>query len=518
MPFRRQFLQWAASGAAGAALGYGGGRMHASAGAPHPVNGPGGPTTDVRTAGLAGDGSTDDGPALARLIDRAPEGSVLHFPPGEYGVSGEIRIRRTLHLRGEGGARFVLLGNPRPGPTLGMFSIAAPDVSFSGLEFSGEGVIAAAENNRFLWWEAGLDNAGGRVNGCVFMHLPGGGSNFNGAVGFGNGAHDGEVAGSVFDSCPGAVFTQGARTRIISCLARSPRDVSFALNGAGCNGASVIGCKVHAPNVPCSIHIGVEEGAAQYLIAHNHVHGVRDGIGIGCVTVAVPDRSTGGVITGNVVDGGGYVSDRPSALLDVGPHYSDVIVTDNHFLNGSTGHGGNALVKLSAASNTFARNVVRRGRATGFAIYVQPAGGRLVLDCNTVDAGGLARCIWVAEGDNGGHPLQCSGNRFENAVEGITTIAARDIPLFLRDDEFPGVSTPVHGPRWQDFFNANVSWRFPHRVRETVELYGAGIPSGGSWVVGDRVREVVPRAGGSEGAVCVAAGTPGSWRSVGMVK
>jgi hypothetical protein len=49
-------------------------------------------------------------------------------------------------------------------------------------------------------------------------------------------------------------------------------------------------------------------------------------------------------------------------------------------------------------------------------------------------------------------------------------------------------------------------------------LYGTAAPSNGTWAVGDRIVNSSPAAGGSEGWVCVSAGSPGTWKTYGTIQ
>jgi hypothetical protein len=53
--------------------------------------------------------------------------------------------------------------------------------------------------------------------------------------------------------------------------------------------------------------------------------------------------------------------------------------------------------------------------------------------------------------------------------------------------------------------------------RVAYKLVGAAVPVGGTWTVGDTVFFNAPTAGGSIGAVCVAEGTPGTWKTFGAI-
>src|SRR3954471_3195212 len=73
---------------------------------------------NARDYGLAGDGATNDQPALAALVDQlgracAQDGRprVIHCPPGVYRIRGETTVWRSgvsLVGAGEGATRFVL--------------------------------------------------------------------------------------------------------------------------------------------------------------------------------------------------------------------------------------------------------------------------------------------------------------------------------------------------------------------------------------------------------------------------
>jgi hypothetical protein len=80
--------------------------------------------SNARDYGLAGDGVTNDQPALAALVDhlgRACKADgrprVIYCPPGLYRIAGETTVWRsglTLQGVGEGATRFVLESDGKP--------------------------------------------------------------------------------------------------------------------------------------------------------------------------------------------------------------------------------------------------------------------------------------------------------------------------------------------------------------------------------------------------------------------
>jgi hypothetical protein len=108
------------------------------------------PLLNVRAFGAAGDGETDDRAALQRAF-HAAAGRCLHFPPGEYRISGYIEllasgscllggpgviIRNTTPLLGVPKDGFRI-GNPSPRDGGTGQGIAHSDIYISGFHFTG---------------------------------------------------------------------------------------------------------------------------------------------------------------------------------------------------------------------------------------------------------------------------------------------------------------------------------------------------------------------------------------------
>jgi hypothetical protein len=475
--------------------------------------------------GATGNGTTDDTAAILAVIAAAPAGSTIEFPSGKtFRIGAEIVLSKSLRFVGPGATlKFTATPTLTGGTTLGMFEIQAADVEFSGLAFDATGVSAASLNNRFLWWTASVTNQRGTVRNCRFASLPGGGSNFNGAVGFGTGADDPQAVSCTFTDCPGAVFSQGARSRIALCTATAPKDVSFVLNSSNASG-SIIGCKVYANNITCSIHIGIEQGVSNAIIALNEVHGVKDGIGIGCVSVG--GNTTVGkniVIATNLVDGKGYTATAAGALLKVGVFYEDVLIEGNRFINAPNGSVNTVAVIISARNSRFTKNLVRVGSAaaTGLgAVQVDAGGGRLDIEDNVLDADGLSYALRFSSSDFTGQVVWSRRNRFENAVEGIHTTGATNL-LFYEENEagFVNCTSALNGTDWQGYFNSQSAWKLPHYLGERRVLYGNAAPTAGTWAAGDTVIQIAPGVAGESTVQqwrCSVAGSPGTWRAEGV--
>jgi hypothetical protein len=135
-------------------------------------------------------------------------------------IDRQVILAKAKVKFAEAGFKFTAAPVLTSGTDLGMFFIGdgATDVQWEFVTFDAAGTAGGSLNNYFLWWQAGVNNDRGAVRHCRFTSLPGGGTNANGAVLFTNGCDDCEAISSSFFDCPGAVFTQGARTRIASCM------------------------------------------------------------------------------------------------------------------------------------------------------------------------------------------------------------------------------------------------------------------------------------------------------------
>jgi hypothetical protein len=68
--------------------------------------------TAVSCTGLAGDGKTNDGPAIQACINKAVSGTAVYIPAGTYLVNSTVRLKSNMALRGAGTtSTFLNLGS-----------------------------------------------------------------------------------------------------------------------------------------------------------------------------------------------------------------------------------------------------------------------------------------------------------------------------------------------------------------------------------------------------------------------
>ncbi|MEA3044279.1 MAG: hypothetical protein QOH47_2117 [Sphingomonadales bacterium] len=61
------------------------------------------------------------------------------------------------------------------------------------------------------------------------------------------------------------------------------------------------------------------------------------------------------------------------------------------------------------------------------------------------------------------------------------------------------------------------SWIETRAPFDNGELIGTAAPTSGAWKRGARIYNFTPSASGTEGWVCIAAGSPGTWKAFGSV-
>lgn len=99
--------------------------------------------TNAKSAGLKGDGVTDDTVALQALLNQLPAGSTIYFPPAHYRIDGPITIAKPFTLFGESGTIFDCQKATKYVFTInkmGSLSLKMGGVSITGIVVEGPGI------------------------------------------------------------------------------------------------------------------------------------------------------------------------------------------------------------------------------------------------------------------------------------------------------------------------------------------------------------------------------------------
>lgn len=456
--------------------------------------------------------TTSTAAEIETILNTQPDGTVVYFE-GDYLFDQPVSITAKIKLVGNNATFKFDPAYDKSSGTLALLNINADEVEIKGITFDANGMTLASGNN----WFIGVNNKNNKITDCHFQSLPGGGSNFNGAIGFFITAINGYVGQCTFDDCPGSVFFKSPNSHVVDCVATNPKDVSFALNGTTCIGSSVVNCKVLSDDT-CSLHIAVEEGASDWIITGNYIRGIKNGIGIGAINVAYSGVVDGGIISNNIIDGGALVTTAPTAFIRVTNKYKHTIIRDNLLKNGVTGNANNAMLFIGSNNAIIENNTIYTGTASGFVFYFETAVTQLILRNNNIDCGGLSLAMIIV-GDWVGAHFISENNIIRNTTEYMRGTGASNINYDLKDDRFFNVTNPLNiGQGYDDYFNTNDDYRFPYKIGGRRTLYGQAAPTTGTWAVGDTVYRSNPGAGSNVGWKCTTSGTPGTWKSFGTIE
>lgn len=466
--------------------------------------------------GVIGSGLVDDAPALQRFFDAG--GTDLPGPGYTLRLDSKVVISKAnTKIHGHGtNIKHSATYSSGGSNTLESLRVTAVGVEISGIVFDGTAGVSQATYNCFIAYVAGAGK--GNVHDCSFANLVTG-SNAQAAILFLNGSYDGRAHHNDFDTCPGAVFSQAAGTIISHNTVREPSDVSFALNGTACIGGVVNGNYIYNTNTNCSAHIAAEEGASEWVISGNYMRGVKNGVAISALNVAVFTVVRGGIIADNLIDGGNLVASTPCAGIAVSEYYTNCDVHDNTIRRLPTAVASNIAIRISAGNSRLHNNNVDCSTNTYSAcINIIPAGGAIEITNNRLNATGCSRGYMIGPGDFTNNRVEFTGGQIIGGTNGIDANLQMPTNCDLRINNHGEitsttplvVSTAITAyADWQTFFNAG-SKSYPHSIRaqDRTVMYGDAAPAAGSGFPGGHIIRQTPVVGQPLGWVKVA----GAWQ------
>ena len=469
--------------------------------------------------GGAGDGVTDDTSAVQKAF---ATGKNIWLTQGKvYGITSEISsAAANITITGGGTIKFLAAYN-KTGGTLSALAVTGENTTIDAVTFDGSAVTGAATNNRFVWCTAPRLVVTDKAS---FIHLPIGGGNFNGAIGCSSLAPYSRVIGAYFNDIPGSIFFQGRNCIAQNNVIINPKDASIALNGTGCYGAIVSGNTINneALNSVASM-IVAEEGASQWTIEGNTLFGIKDGIGIGAVNVAVFTSVRGGKIIGNFINGGSGTTTSPCGLISYSGYYNDVTIEENTVIGCPTGNANSRLINAASTGGSVSNNIVDGSAATGVGAVVAISSGSrgITIKDNTTYAPTSGRHFLFNAGDYGSVASQFIGGKFYGGSEGINSeLNSGSITNFslyiqnIRDNSATNIVNAATALGDRAIWLNSGAWARPHFIGVFTEMHGAGVPSTGTFYAGDKVYYLNPTfPSGYAGVIKVAS----SWKSFGAI-
>lgn len=464
-------------------------------------------TVSVKDFGAVGDGIADDTVAIQAAIDGVAyttfgyygevTGKILHFPAGVYKISAALTVPANagIHFVGDGKTRSTLWQSIN---NVNIFDVTGNNFrgGFRGMRLTGNqgqvGGTAKAINigpngNQIYVEDCWINTVGYAIYGN-----PTSDSNFNNNVieyvltaiylaGGGNGYFT--INDNVFYNCGPVALGAGEQRASFefqstkSCIVSNNRFVSDSSMSPQTNGyiiANSVNDFLFTENVMSVSSLN----AANFIITNSNKVKLTDN--------TFPESWKQQLILNNC---------------------TDVVVANNKLakMKGIGAFGLNLVDVIDVQKLRFIGNTV--GEATAYVMHINTTCEDIVIANNTFDGGANlpAYHTILMEGTD---QAVVTGNTFRNGNEGRDFTCNTTTGLILHGNVLdlgffvdPGnSSTNVYG-----------------NVGGTTRSYLNAAPLFGTWKQGDIVWFQQPTAGGFVGAVCVASGTPGTWKTFGAI-
>lgn len=215
-----------------------------------------------------------------------------------------------------------------------------------------------------------------------------------------------------------------------------------------------------------------------------------------------------------------------NASTDISASATNAVGNGGHYIVGNNIHrtSGTTVSGISIAPASLSSLVTRviGNRVRGFdnaANNTSNVGIRCVASVSLYDIKGntvenFYHGVYFANYQTTNRDAQIEGNTFVNCSVGISMGATGNATVPVVDNRFIGTLVSETAAALGGANATRICTR--EGTRLIAHTYNA-LPTNGVWEVGDRAMYTTPVASGSIGAVCVTAGTPGTWKAFGTI-
>jgi hypothetical protein len=484
---------------------------------------------NVKAYGAVGDDSTSDSAAVQAAHDALPAaGGTICFPPsGTYRFGSYVTISKPVRIIGAGSTLKLADSFSAGAQGQGFFVVSGTqDVTVTGLRFDGNGgtLTAHATNNFAIWFD---NIARATVEDCYFTALNAGGSNVSCAlVWAGSGSAGGQALGNRFkDIEGGGVFFQGAYSTGVGNVVDGAGDVALIANTAAdisFTGNTVRNCVPQAA-------FAVEYGAYDWSITGNTIASCDRALDINDAGYS-GGALGGGVFSGNTITDTTKASSVATDNFGVhvrGVQVRGVRITGNSFvgLNPVGTTTAFVYVETNTEGLTIEDNLFEaKAQAVNAVVFnsskthTRPSIKNNVIR-STSSSTKLLRGIWLGSSTTFTRAV-IAENLFENITNyGVLFDTSVSYTGRLQDNRADSsVGAVYQASPWGTFAPAAVI--VPHTLNNSngrSRWTASAAPVSGTWLTGDQVWAVTPTLGGTLGWACTSGGTPGTWKSVGLI-
>lgn len=524
--------------------------------------------------GATGDGTTDDTTAIQKTIDL---GLDINFGKGKtYIVNGLLFNKNNVDYFGQSSLKLKASGG-----NLSTMALNTDNVHFIDLEIDGNGANQSGGTEANNGIQLSNEHDGLKFTRCYFhdfgapTNQP---PNLN--VGATYNKSDGVVSVTtgvgqidntlfrdcVFENCYAAIAIRadGDGFKVINCKFKHCSDNSIKTR-TGMSNISISNCKDEdTRGMECW---GVYVNVFNNYSLNSHRHGISGGVKYATITGNTIEHTTTGLdslyaieiglaeqcrVSNNLIKG--WEGEAAILMTDTAQLSKHTIISNNNVLNGSVDNG-------AIGSSNEQDHVIYTGNniidVTG--VGIRAKGNNLIVSNNTIkDTGGdlttakITTCLYIVTGERhviannlfhlagawvtGDSYLSVMLGHFEdssitgnylyggrNTINGGLENAVVQGNVISNVQKVINSDTGSQGAIFKDNTTSSISVLLDtgdydgFAVKTTKEVNLTAVPTTGTWVRGDRVIYSTPSAAGKVGAVCVTAGTPGTWKDYGVI-